>query len=190
MIGDIPDPNSSIYKTWVMLLNGYGYNWYRKDNQLRADDLLVRERAGHFMVEAAKVVQGLEAAYARKYLPTPTRENPFPPEDKLATHALIRQQYQDLLALEGRIRGLSAPPTDRLWQRHRTEVDVLEKLGQRDVQLVGLAQEVAAAAAKLDPEAWSRPEPLAHGSSGLEALTDSIRKVEQVITERAEFLLS
>ena len=57
MIGDIPDPQSALYKTWVMLLNGYGYNWYRKDNQLRADDLLVRERAGHFIVEAAKAVQ-------------------------------------------------------------------------------------------------------------------------------------
>ena len=66
MIGDIPDPNSAIYKTWVMLLNGYGYNWYRKDNQLRADDLLVRQRAGHFIVEAAKAVQSQEAAYARK----------------------------------------------------------------------------------------------------------------------------
>jgi len=38
----LPDEHSTLYKTWVMLLNGYGYNWYRKDNQLRADDLLVR----------------------------------------------------------------------------------------------------------------------------------------------------
>jgi hypothetical protein len=183
MSGSIPDPNSAIYKTWVMLLNGYGYNWYRKDNQLRADDLLVRERASHFLVEAAKAVQNQEAAYARKYLPPSTRENPFPPEDKLATHALIRRQQQDLLALEARVRGLSVPPTDRIWQRHRTEVDVLEKLGQRDVQLVGLAQEVAAAATRLDPEAWDQPE-------RVESLTTNIRKVEQVIAERTEFLLS
>ena len=183
MIGDIPNPHSAIYQTWVMLLNGYGYNWYRQDNQLRADDLLVRERASHFILQAANAVQDQEAAYARKYLPPSTRENPFPPDDKLATHALIRQQHQDLLALEGRIRGLSAPPTDRIWQRHRTEVDVLEKLGQRDVQLVGLAQEVAAAAAQLDLEAWNHPEQLL-------SLTGNIRKVQQVITERAEFLLS
>jgi hypothetical protein len=183
MIGDIPNPQSTLYKTWVMLLNGYGYNWYRKDNQLRADDLLVRERAGHFIVAAAKAVQAQEVAYARKYLPASTRENPFPPDDKLATHALIREQYHGLLALEARIRGLSAPPTDRIWQRHRTEVDVLEKLAQRDVQLVGLAQEVANAAANLGLEDWDRPE-------GLVSLTDNIRKIEQVVAERAEFLLS
>ena len=123
-----PDEHSALYKTWVMLLNGYGYNWYRKDNQLRADDLLVRERASHFVLEAAKKLQEQEAAYARQFLPTPTRENPFPPEDKLATHALIRRTRQDLLALEGRIRGLSAPPTDRIWQRHRSEVDTLARL--------------------------------------------------------------
>ncbi len=95
----IPDEHSALYKTWVMLLNGYGYNWYRKENQLRADDLLVRQHAGHFVLEAAKKLQEQEADYARKFLPAPTRENPFPPDDKLATHALIRSTRQNLLAL-------------------------------------------------------------------------------------------
>jgi hypothetical protein len=183
MTANIPDENSAVYRTWVMLLNGYGYNWYRKDNQLRADDLLVRERAGHFILEAATTLQNQEAAYARKYLPAPTRENPFPPDDKLATHALIRQRRQELLALEARIRGLSTPPTDRIWQRHRTEVGVLENLARRDVQLVGLSQEVAAVAAKLDVDVWSHPE-------RLEALAESTRKIEQVIAERTDFLLA
>jgi len=178
-----PDEHSPLYKTWVMLLNGYGYNWYRKDNQLRADDLLVRERAGHFILEAAKKLQEQEAAFAQKHLPPPTRENPFPPDDKLATHALIRQTRQDLLALEARIRGLSAPPTDRIWQRHRTEVDVLENLGRRDVQLVGFSKEVDTEASKLAVGDWSQPE-------RLKPLTDNIRKLEQVIAERTEYLLT
>lgn len=178
----LPDEHSAVYKTWVMLLNGYGYNWYRKDNQLRADDLLVRERASHFIVEAARKLQEQEAAYARKYLPAPTRENPFPPDDRLATHALIRETRQNLLALEARIRGLSAPPTDRIWQRHRTEQDVLESLARRDVQLVGLSKEVDAEASKLDAEAWSHPERLM-------PLTESVKSVEQVITERMQYLL-
>ena len=179
----LPDEHSALYKTWVMLLNGSGYNWYRKDNQLRADDLLVRERAGHFILEAAKKLQEQEAAFAREYLPPPTRENPFPPDDKLATHALIRRTRQELLALEARIRGLSAPPTDRIWQRHRTEVDVLENLGRRDVQLVGLAKEVDTAAGQLDVADWSQPE-------RPKSLTDNVRKLEQVIAERTEYLLS
>ena len=36
----------------------------------------------------------------RKFLPAPTRENPFPADDELATHALIRSTRQNLLALE------------------------------------------------------------------------------------------
>jgi hypothetical protein len=179
----LPDEHSGIYKTWVMLLNGYGYNWYRKDNQLRADDLLVREHASHFIVEAAKKLQEQEAAYARKYLPAPTREKPFPPEDRLATHALIRQTRQNLLALEGRIRGLSAPPTDRIWQRHRSEIDVLENLSRRDVQLVGLAKEVDDEAAKLDADAWNTAE-------SLTPLTDTVKNVERVIAERTQYLLA
>ena len=178
----LPDEHSALYKTWVMLLNGYGYNWYRKDNQLRADDLLVRERASHFILEAAKKLQDQESEFARKFLPPPTRENPFPPDDKLAIHALIRRTRQDLLALEARIRGLSAPPTDRIWQRHRTETGVLENLGRRDVQLVGLAKEVDAEAEKLDVATWSRPE-------GPRSLTENVRKLEQVIAERTEYLL-
>jgi hypothetical protein len=177
-----PDEHSALYKTWVMLLNGYGYNWYRQDNQLRADDLLVREHASHFVLEAAKKLQEQEAAYARQFLPTPTRENPFPPDDKLATHALIRSTRQNLLALEGRIRGLSAPPTDRIWQRHRSEVDTLARLTSLDVQLVGLSKEIDTEASRLDLEAWSHPERLV-------TLADNTRKVEQVIADRAEVLL-
>jgi hypothetical protein len=87
-------------------------------NQLRADDLLVREHAGHSILQAAKKLQEQEADYARKFLPAPTRENPFPADDKLATHALIRSTRQNLLALEARIRGLSAlsrRQADRDW---------------------------------------------------------------------------
>jgi hypothetical protein len=179
----LPDEHSGIYKTWVMLLNGYGYNWYRKDNQLRADDLLVRQHASHFIVEAAKNLQEQEAAYARKYLPAPTRESPFPPEERLATHALIRRTRQDLLALEGRIRGLSAPVSDRIWARHRSEVNVLENLSSHDVQLVGLSKAVDDEAAKLDADAWNAAERLA-------PLTESVKNVEQVIAERTQYLLA
>ena len=42
----LPGEDSRLYRIGVMLLNGYGYNWYRWDNQMRADDLLVRSRVG------------------------------------------------------------------------------------------------------------------------------------------------
>ena len=33
----LPGQESRLYRIGVMLLNGYGYNWYRLDNQMRAD---------------------------------------------------------------------------------------------------------------------------------------------------------
>jgi hypothetical protein len=44
LIGQRPvsGDHSRLYRIGVMLLNGYGYNWYRLDNRMRADDLLVR----------------------------------------------------------------------------------------------------------------------------------------------------
>jgi len=86
MAYQIPGQGSVLYETWVMLLNGYGYNWYRLDNQLREDDLLVRERACYFLTEAASKMQKQEADYHRKYLPEPSREQPFPPAARMATH--------------------------------------------------------------------------------------------------------
>jgi hypothetical protein len=177
-----PEEHSALYKTWVILLNGYGYNWYRQENQLRADDLVVRERAGHFILEAAKKLQEQESAFARKYLPAPTRANPFPPEERLATHARMRETRQNLLGLEARIRGLSVPPDDRIWRRHRAEADVLTNLSRMDVQLVRLSTEVDMEAAKLDADAWSQPERLT-------ALADSVKNVEQVFAERTRYLL-
>jgi hypothetical protein len=45
----LPGEDSRLYRIGVMLLNGYGYNWYRWDNQMRADDLLVRSRASEHL---------------------------------------------------------------------------------------------------------------------------------------------
>ena len=85
--------------------------------------------------------------------------------------------------MEARIRGLSAPPTDRIWQRHRTEVNVLENLGRYDVQLVGLSKELDTEAGRLDVGDWSHLE-------RLKALTDNTQKLEQVIAERTAYLLA
>jgi hypothetical protein len=101
----------------------------------------------------------------------------------LATHARLRGTRQGVLALEARIRGLSAPPTDRIWQRHRTEVDVLSNLSRTDVQLVGLSKEIDEEAGKLDIEAWDHPERVT-------PLEDSVKKLEQLIATRTQYLLS
>ena len=41
----LPGEGSALWETWQMLLNGYGYNWYRADHQARADEVIERLRA-------------------------------------------------------------------------------------------------------------------------------------------------
>jgi len=178
----LPGEGNPVYETWVMLLNGYGYNWYRKDNQLRADDLLVREHACQFIVGAAAQLQEQEAGYSRAYLPPPSRAQPLPPPERMATHRRIRDQRQAILALEAKVRGLSAPPTDRIWQRHRNEVDLLAELVRRDVQLVGSARTLGEEAGRMTIDSWDHDAAIA-------PLSNAVQMIEQVISERMQLLL-
>ena len=86
----LPGEDSRLYHIGVMLLNGYGYNWYRLDNQMRADDLLVRSRASEHLERAAARLHDLEGRYRRKYLPPLTREHPDPAPQHLAAARQFR----------------------------------------------------------------------------------------------------
>ena len=60
------------------LFNGYGYNFYRAANQVRADDQRVRELAGALLARARAAISKAESDYRREKIPPPTRANPFP----------------------------------------------------------------------------------------------------------------
>jgi hypothetical protein len=148
----LPSEHDPEYQTWVMLLNGYGYNWYRIDNQLRADDLLIRSRASEHLGAAAARLRDIEAHYRRKYLPPPTREHPDPDPDRLAEVRHIRAISDRVLDIDTRVRGAAVPPDDKVWVRHRDEVDTLWRLSQCDVVLVGAAKDLASITSELAPD--------------------------------------
>ncbi len=62
----------------VNLFYGWGYNFYRLENQLRADDLTIRAKVGWLLGVARGAVEAAESAYRRVNLPAPTREKPRP----------------------------------------------------------------------------------------------------------------
>jgi hypothetical protein len=132
-----------------MLLNGYGYNWYRWDNQMRADDLLVRSRASEHLESAAARLRDLEGRYRRKYLPPPTREHPDPDPQHLAAARHFRAVADRILEIDTRLRGAAVPPDDKVWQRQRGEVETLQRLGNCDVVLVAGAKELVETVAGL-----------------------------------------
>jgi len=109
----LPGEDSRLYRIGVTLLNGYGYNWYRLDNQMRADDLLVRSRASEHLESAAAQLRDLEGRYRRKYLPPPTREHPDPDPQHLAAARQFRAVADRTLEIDTRLRALLYPPTTR-----------------------------------------------------------------------------
>ena len=178
----LPGEGSPIWETWNMLLNGYGYNWYRADNQSRADDLLIRQKVGYFLGQAASKLLEAESAYQRKYLPPGTREQPFPPPDKVAAHKRLRELRQAILSTEGAVRSLPAPPTDKIWQRHRQEVATLKRLTGLDVGLIGAAKLLADEIEKVGIDQWNE-------NATTERFNDILGQFKGLVEERRSLLL-
>ena len=141
-----------------MLLNGYGYNWYRVDNQMRADDLLVRSRASEHLESAAARLRDLEARYRRKYLPPPTREHPDPDPQHLVAARQFRTVAERILEIDTKLRGAAVPPDDKIWLRQRGELKTLQRLGKCDVVLVAGAKELAGLVAEVPADVGIDPE--------------------------------
>ena len=149
---DLPGQNNPLYRVGVMLLNGYGYNWYRRDNQMRADDLLVRSRASEHLEGAAAHLRDLEGRYGSKYLPPPTREHPDADPQQLAAARQFRAVRERILDIDTALRGAPVPPDDKVWLRHRTELDTLRRLAECDAMLVAGAKELGTLVGELPGE--------------------------------------
>jgi hypothetical protein len=135
-----------------MLLNGYGYNWYRLDNQMRADDLLVRSRASEHLENAAARLRDLEGRYRRKYLPPPTRARPDADPQHLAVAQQFRAVADRILEIDTRLRGTAVPPDDKIWLRQRGELETMQRLGKCDVALVADANGLVSVVTDLPAE--------------------------------------
>jgi len=124
----------------INLFYGWGYNFYRLENQLRADDLLVRSHVGVILGSARKSVEAELSRYRRTFLAPPTRENPMPDPTAIAHARTLEELSTSIGHLEGAIRALPAPENDRMTQRYRDEADTLLRLRECDTQLVGQAE--------------------------------------------------
>ena len=121
----------------INLFHGWGYNFYRQENQLRADDLLVRSHVGVMLGSARKSVEAELSRYRRTFLAPPMRENPMPDPTAVGHARILEELSAGIGQLEGAIRALPAPENDRMTQRYREEADTLLRLRDFDTQLVG-----------------------------------------------------
>jgi hypothetical protein len=121
----------------INLFYGWGYNFYKVENQLRADDQMVRSKASWLLGEAANAVSAAESDYRREFLPAPTRAKPFPDAAAVASAQKLERLHGEICGLEQFIQQLPAPANDRMTQRYRLEAPTLANLIHFDSLLVG-----------------------------------------------------
>jgi hypothetical protein len=124
----------------VNLFYGWGYNFYRQENQLRADDQLIRAKAGWLLGLAHASVEGAELEFRREKLPPPSRAHPYPDPAAVDDVQNLERLGKAIGALIGRLHALPTPENDRMTQRYRQEGDSLRSLGACDEQLVGQSE--------------------------------------------------
>jgi hypothetical protein len=124
----------------VNLFNGFGYNFYRVENQLRADDQRVRALACDLLTQAKGSLDKAESDYRRVHIQPPTRANPFPDPAAVAGAQTIERLARAIGALEGQIRNQPVPENDRMTQRYRQEAATLEALADKDKALIGQSE--------------------------------------------------
>jgi hypothetical protein len=176
--------NDPVVQQLQLLFTGYGYNFYNKANQARADDLLVRERASYFLSRAVDALAQLRGAYQFRFIPPLTRANPDPPQEALARVRELEAVQQRLSQLESHIRGMSVPTQDRIWWRFRQEQSLLMQLLNFDLRLVRSSEQISGLVSQLTPEDWNY-----RGGAGESQLSEMIQQLTHLAQAREQFLL-
>lgn len=167
----------------INLFYGWGYNFYRTENQLRADDQLVRSKAGSLLGWAMNSVVDAELAHRREFLPPPTRIKPFPDAQAVASAQRLERLAGDIRALEAALQHQPVPANDRMTQRYRQEAATLEKLIEQDERLVGQCELLRSMVDGRDGATILNS--MAQLESGLEAIRDTLERREAVLLNRA-----
>ncbi len=163
----------------ITLFNGWGYNFYRKENQLRADDLMVRAKVSGLLADARSYVESAEQQFRREFLPPPSREKPRHDPDAIKGAQTLESIAHALGALEGHIRALPVPENDRMTQRFRRESESLARLLEADQEMVGHVEFMRSLLTSASP-AWILENAL--------SLRQQIAAVERAVQSRGDLL--
>lgn len=165
------------------LFYGCGYNFYRCERRLPADDLLIRGKLRQLLGECRAHLRSLEAAFWSERRP-PGRDYAFLNADAVVTAQALLDAQRAIEAMETTILIAAAPETSRIHQRDREERGTLGKIVAVDgdvlLALVTLRDAIArlehgtAAATSMNEllrasdfaALWTRREALLSGQSG------------------------
>lgn len=127
----------SLSQVAVNLFYGWGYNFYRLENEVRADDQLLRAKACSLLGLAARQVLAAEDEFRREHLPAPTRAKPYPDPTAVVGAQRLERLGKSILSLEGLIQNQPVPEGDRMSERYRQELPTLASLTKCDQVLIG-----------------------------------------------------
>ena len=165
------------------LFYGWGYNFYKVENQLRSDDQLVRSKAAGLLGIAMASVTSAETEYRREFLPPPSRAKPFPDPAAVAGAQRLEKFAHGIGAMEALIQQQPVPENDRMTQRFRQEAPTLQTLIHWDEQLVGQCELLRSKVDKQDGNSILKN--LSEFESGLEAIRTTLQNREAVLLDRA-----
>jgi len=165
------------------LFYGCGYNFYRAENQLRADDQLVRSKAASLLGYAVAGVEAAESAFRAEFLPPPTRAKPFPDAAAVADAQRLERLARAIAAVEASLQHQPVPANDRMTQRYRKEAPTLQALLQHDERLVGQCELLRSLVDNQD--AASILKKLPDLDAGLDAIRATLQKRESVLLNPA-----
>ena len=168
-------------KIAINLFHGWGYNFHRAENQLRADDQLIRAKAVWLLNQATASIEAAESVYRREKLPAPSRAHPFPDAIAVAGAQMLERLRAGLCSLAGTLQSAPVPENDRMSQRYRHEAETLTALITRDQVLIGQCELLRAMLDGHDG-AWM----LEHAAQ----LETGIRAARETLVHRASVLLS
>ena len=137
-----------------VLAGSPGYNHYDDRNRMRADDLLVRQRASGALAEGARALAASEVEYRRRFIPAAARDNPYPPADALESLRALGRLRARLDDLAAQIVGMPVPAQDKTWWRFRDEHTLLARLLDFDYQLLLQTSTIGEAARTLTADQW------------------------------------
>lgn len=169
----------ALEKVAINLFYGWGYNFYRTENQLRSDDQLVRAKAAWLLGNAATAVTAAENEYRREFLPAPSRAKPFPDAEAVTGAQKLEKLAHDISALELFIHQQPVPENDRMTQRFRLEAQTLQTLMQHDGRLVGQCELLRSMTDGQNGAAILKA--MADFDGGVEAIRTTLREREAVL---------
>lgn len=164
------------------LFYGCGYNFYRCDHELPADDLLIRGKLSQLLRDSRAHLVSLHAGFLRKYLP-PGRDRAQANPWAVAIEMTLECAQRELQAMEMTVITAEAPEVGRIPRHDREEGGALVKLVARDGEVLLALVTLRDAIARFDSGAaaavgigsllaasdfgvlWSRRQALLSGAS-------------------------